>query len=632
MDQVKAQLAVAAKYWFWIATALVTLLSVGIWWVSSGKLLTEFEAARTKINGEAQKVTQVRGTLDTHPNDISHQQMEKLLETRTDSVMEAWTSVYNRQRDILVWPVEELKEDFVREFADLVPIESKVDFPTPEADEKETTLRNRYRFYIGNVLPNIAEIAKTKWTANFDKPATGIGGMGADSFGGGSESYGATVSPGGSEMMYGGPGAAGAARDEGPLVTWDTSSQEKLLSDLFPWRGGQPTTLDVLYSQENLWILRQLMQIVAAVNGDAGQRFQAKIRGINRISIGRSVPTVAGSVSKPARAGGAGAQGLDMFGGSDGSMMDGMPSTDMMSGGPGMMGDSAMGGPAASAVDPGDNRYVDTQGVPVTASQLRSALSSKSPTDAFMAVAKRVPVMMTFKMDQRSVPELLAVCGSVPLMVEVKHVRILPASGVGAMTGTGGAGNQMGSAPMGASFGGSPGGDMYGGSGEGNYGATATSEQFPLDMLVEVYGIIYIYNPPQTEALGIDQVNEDTVVEGTALSDRKTDTETPAATATEPVDPAAVTPDPAVPVVPTPAEPAVPAPAEPVVPTPPVDAAPSPPPAAAGLDPATDVPAVPVQSPPDAPAAGASFRPSSSGSEIMIAKVAATFARYALVG
>jgi len=628
MDQVKAQLAVAAKYWFWIATALVTLLSVAIWWVSSGKLLTEFEAARSKINGEAQKITQVRGSLETHPNDISHQQMEKLLESRTDSVMEAWTSVYNRQREILLWPVEELKDDFVREFADLVPIELKVPFPTPEAEEKETTLRNRYRFYIGNVLPNIAEIAKTKWTANFDKPATGMGGMGSGNFGGGPESYGATLSPGGPETMYGGSGVAGAPRDEGPLVTWDTSSQEKLLSDLFPWRGGQPTTLDVLYSQENLWILRQLMQIVATVNGDAGQRFQAKIRGINRISIGRSVPTVAGTISKPARAGGAGAQGLDMFGGSDGGMMEGMPAMDMMGGsGAGMMGEGAMGGAPAAAVDPGDNRYVDTQGVPVTASQLRSALSSNSPTDAFMAVAKRVPVMMTFKMDQRSVPELLAVCGSVPLMVEVKHVRILPASGVGAMTGSGGAADSMGSSALGPTMGGAPGGDMYGSGSEGSFGAAApgagASERFPLDMLVEVYGIIYIYNPPQIESLGIDQVNEDTVVEGTALGDAKTDSETPAPTVTEPTDPAAVTPQPAAPI-----EPLVPAPA------PPVDAAPAPPvepaaPAPVAPDPATAVPGAPVE---PSPAAGASLQPSSRLIKSPSAKVAVTLAGYALVG
>jgi hypothetical protein len=566
MDQVKAQMAVVAKYWFWIATALVTLLSVGTWWVSSGKLLAEFEAAKAKLSSDAQKISTVRNSLDTHPNDTSHEQMDKLVETRTGAVMEAWTNVYNRQRDILVWPVGELKEDFVSEFVDLIPIELKVEFPTPEADEKETSLRNRYRDYIGNVLPNIAEIAKTKWTADFYKPATGMGGgmggmggmggydggMGGEDLGGmgGGDMYGGGM-PGG---MGGGMGGTGLPRDEGPLVTWDAASQERLLADLFPWRGGQPTTLDVLYSQENLWILKQLMQIIASVNGDAGQRFQAKIRGINRISIGRSVPTSAGSLSKPSKPGAA-AGGMDSMG--MGMGMDGMDGMDMGgsggdmygSGGPeaGMMGDPSMGGGAAVAVDPGDNRYVDTAGTPVTASQLRAALSSNSPTDAFMAVAKRVPVMMTLKMDQRSLPELLAVCGSVPLMVEVKHVRILPPSGAGAMTDNG-AGGGMGGA-MGDMGGmGAPGGmgaglgSMDEGSGGDAYGGmptTAKADAFPLDMIVEVYGIIYIYNPPQADSLGIEKVDENTVVEGTALGEGRADD-----TAEEPVP--AVSPDPAV--------------------------------------------------------------------------------------
>src|SRR5690606_28411967 len=165
---------------------------------------------------------------------------------------------------------------------------------------------------------------------------------------------------------------------------------------------------------------------------------------------------------------------------------------------------------------PGDNRYVDTQGVPLTASQLRTALSSNSPTDAFMAVAKRVPVMMSFKMDQRAVPELLAACGSAPLMVEVRQVRILPP---GAATAAG-----MGSSLMGGSS--MPGYDSYSsdsmmssgltsgydsGGGMGSSGAgSGTGEQFPFDLTVEVYGIIYIYNPPQADALGIEQVTEDT--------------------------------------------------------------------------------------------------------------------------
>ncbi len=135
-----------------------------------------------------------------------------------------------------------------------------------------------------------------------------------------------------------------------------------------------------------------MMYIIRDVNGDAVQKFQAKIHQINALQIGSKVKTTAGMISKPAATG---AAGMDpMMTSSDMSMS--MP-TDM-SGSP-MASDMGMGGQAV-AVDPGDNRYVDLTGKPLTAAQLRGALSSKTPADAFMAVAKRVPVMMSLRMDQ----------------------------------------------------------------------------------------------------------------------------------------------------------------------------------------------------------------------------------------
>lgn len=588
----KEKLGAVAQYWFWIATALVTLVSVGIWWVSSGKLIAEFEKNSSQLDSDAAKITTVRNALGTHPNAVSHREMQRLLDERTSSVMEAWNSVFSRQQDILVWPTAELKQDFVDEFADLIPIELKVPFPTPEEEEKLPALRTRYQNYIGSVLPSIAEIAKAKWTADFESQRGGMGGMGGMGMGSGmgmgmpGDMGGMT---GGGEDMYGGSagilggmgGLGGVpAKDDGALVTWSTSSQEQLLADLFPWRKGPggppPSTLDVLYSQENLWILRQLMQIVALVNGDVGQRHQAKIREINRIAIGRSVPKAAGVISKPGTGMAGGMGSGSMMGGMEGGMPGGMGGAEMdygaggMDAAAGMMADMAGmdsgGGGAAQAVtlDPGDNRYVDTAGAPLTAEQLRAALSSQSPTDAFMAVAKRVPVMLSLKIDQRNIPELLAVCGSVPLMVEVKHVRILP-PGKAAASGGMGSGSGMGmgmGAGMGmpGDMGGMTGGgeDMYGG-GEGMMGsgglggmgggAQPPSDPFPMDLSVEVYGIIYIYNPPSTEALGIEKVDETTVIEGTTMGDGAV-----AETAPAEATPAATAPAEAAPEVTVPAE------------------------------------------------------------------------------
>lgn len=582
MDKLKLQLAPVAKHWFWIATGLVLIGSLGVWWVASGDLINQFQANKSKIEADANSVNTVSAKLEEHPNPKTHAEMEKLISASEQAVLDAWTTVYESQQDILVWPVEELTEDFVKEFRDLTPIELKVPFPTPEAEEKETSLLNQYRYYIGNVLPGIAEIAKSKWTASFDKSSGAMGAMG---------DTGSMGSPGDSYGGYGSGQPGATPIDEGPLVRWDTASQEKLLDDLFPWRssGAPPKTLNVLYSQENLWILRQLMQIIADVNGDVAQRFQAKIHNINRIAIGSSVSNTAGMITRPAM-GAAGGMGDGSMMSSDsyasmGSSMDGSMGSSSMSG---MDGMSGMG--AAVEVDPGDNRYVDVAGKPLLASQLRSALSSNSPDDAKIAVAKRIPIMMSLKMDQRAVPDLIAKCGSAQLMVEVRQVRILPTGGSTAMM----SGGESGSG--GGGYGGMGMADSSGmGSSAGmTMGASSTpgNEQFPLDLDVEIYGIIYIYNPPLAEKLGVEQVTEDTVIDGTAMRDGSK-----VETAAAPTAEALPAPSDAVPADGAPANvdavPAVP-PAQPVDPAAPaVDpAAPAVDPAAPAVDPAAqNVPA-----------------------------------------
>jgi hypothetical protein len=43
MDQVKHFLRLAVKYHFWILCAIIAFLTLGTWWVTSGKLRAEFE-------------------------------------------------------------------------------------------------------------------------------------------------------------------------------------------------------------------------------------------------------------------------------------------------------------------------------------------------------------------------------------------------------------------------------------------------------------------------------------------------------------------------------------------------------------------------------------------------------------
>ncbi len=503
MDQLKEKLAVAIKYGFWIGSAVVFLGSLGVWYWTTSKLAAESASQTSKIKNAISTVSTIESELFKHPNELSHEQMNVLIAKRQEEVLQSWKTLYDRQRNILTWPEAELTKNFVDEFRDLIPIEVFVPFPTPETEEKETTLLRTYQRYIKKVLPDIAKIAKAEWTAEFESAAGGAGGYGQDMGAG----YGGFAGEGSRGMPVDITGAK-----DGPLVKWSEASQSAILSDLFPWRGTMPSTLEVYYSQENIWILKQLLQIVADVNGEARQPYQAKIHEITGLGIGKSVKFTSGTISKPgdlAMAGGMGMSGMEM----GGMEMEGYGE---MGGEYGEMDSSGM---MAETLDPADNRYVNEALESIEGASLRAALTSNSPSDVALAVAKRVPVMMSLKMDQRAVSDLLAACGSAPLMVEVKQVRILPQTNTPGGGGSEGPGGQYGSgggSDYGSDYGMDGGEGGMGGMG-GYGGAPAVKagpvQEFPLDMTVEVYGLIYMYNPPDPLKLGLEQVTKENVDE-----------------------------------------------------------------------------------------------------------------------
>jgi len=215
---------------------------------------------------------------------------------------------------------------------------------------------------------------------------------------------------------------------------------------------------------------------------------------------------------------------------------------------------------AMLAKDPALNRYVDDKYQPLAPERLRGALKSTTPEDALLAVAKRMPVRIRVVLDQRKLNVLLAQCGNSKLPVEIRQVRInRPPAAPGAGAGGGGsyAGGEGGGMPGGfggggfagggfggGGFGGGEGGGMPGGFGGGGFGGggfggggfgggapipggfgggmpgggeggfgqpgrsgmvpgsvTADATVDPNIIHVELYGIVYIYNPANKEQL-----------------------------------------------------------------------------------------------------------------------------------
>lgn len=487
MDQLKTYFAVLAKHGFWIGSVLILIGSLAIWYQSTSSLAEETKSESSKLSGKVRQITTVSGGMATVPNELSHEVMRKMIDDRQAEVLESWQTLFDRQKPYFTWPVDDLGEDLVAKYQGKIPIEQYITFPPKPDQELSRQYLQRYKDHIQDEPKRLAKIAGAEWTEGQDGRSSGGGRSG-----------------------FGGRDDETEEIEEVPVVAWSDSSQKQLLNDLFRWRNEIPSTLEIYYSQESQWVLKQLMTIIKEVNGDATQPYQAKIREIESINIGRSVDFNVGNVTSIA--------GGSSFGGMGGSSLSPGSSGSSGGGSSGMgsaFGGGGSGGTSETTVDPADGRYVDKNLEHITASALRSALESNKPSDASLAVAKRVPIMMGLKMDQRAVHELLAACGSADLMVEVTHVRVLDESG-------------RSSSSSGSSSTRSGGGGLsgFGGGSSSSSAAKSEVEEYPFDVSVELYGMIYVYNPPDLNKLPVEQVTKETVDE--ALGETPSAEEPPA--------------------------------------------------------------------------------------------------------
>ncbi|MFI4874713.1 MAG: hypothetical protein ACIALR_05225, partial [Blastopirellula sp. JB062] len=169
--------------------------------------------------------------------------------------------------------------------------------------------------------------------------------------------------------------------------------------------------------------------------------------------------------------------------------MDGMDPEMMMAEMDNPYGDG-MGGGAMVLFDPAQFRYVDKDYKKIDAETLKTAMTQPTAEDYYLAVAKRLPVRMRMTIDQRKIDKLLVECGNADLTLEVRQLRLNPTTGSG----------------MGGGYGGGLGGGYQGGFESESYMGMGGSQQKVdnrYDVPIEIYGIIYIYNPVNKELLGI---------------------------------------------------------------------------------------------------------------------------------
>ncbi len=57
MDKIKAQLAVALKYGFWIGSVLVLISSLVVWYLSTSTLAQETDSKSSRLDGVIRKIS-----------------------------------------------------------------------------------------------------------------------------------------------------------------------------------------------------------------------------------------------------------------------------------------------------------------------------------------------------------------------------------------------------------------------------------------------------------------------------------------------------------------------------------------------------------------------------------------------
>ncbi len=573
MDQVKHYLRLAAKYHFWILCGLVTVLTLGSWYVASAGLTQQFKTNAGKITSGESTVSTIQSTVN-HANANHLQQIDAIISRYKTNLKKLWEKQYVEQGVNLQWPVETatyrgLTEEFVEQVRPLRPIETTVPYE-PEnksLDKLKDNFKSQYVNFVKTTeLPRLARIIGAVWHPAEEGAASGATGSVADR---------PTL----------------LATGEKRIVEWHADNQKYLQDTRFDWRGevgGRPSTLQILYAQEDLWVLETLINIIAKTNQDADAPHNAVVKEIKYVKMGADAVGFSGQVLRLS------VPEVGPDGAPSGPQPGSMPE-DPLRGGQLMPGDPR----ATVSRDPAEGRYVDVNYQPIPPDRLRLAFTSTKSDEAFLAVAKRMPVRMHLVVDQRYLNRLLAECGNSNLIVEIRQLRMnRPVFDGGGMSGGSGGGYAN---PLAMSGGREPGrggggfamergGGGFGGGGIGGREVggmgDGTEVLSPHDVDLELYGIVYIYNP----------VNEGLVSALGTEAGESPPTEVPVPETTEP----AVTPDPMA-VPPTPAEP-MPAEPMPVEPMPVDPAAPVPAPAPAPMDVAPAPPQDPQNTPAPAPA------------------------------
>jgi hypothetical protein len=316
-------------------------------------------------------------------------------------------------------------------------------------------------------------------------------------------------------------GGGGMGMSGGPKLDYDPNDYAVLWSDLnqdlwyskmtqFQGRDDQnlatntPTPLQCYMLQQDLWLLEAMFKILRKINGNSAANDLSKIKKIDHVAFGRQAGKDLGALTPPDMrlakngeigGGGPSAPGMDEYQGEDDYQGE---DEDYGGGGLGFGLNSEFAGRV-----PYDERYVDVNFQPLKAEVVKGVVTgTELPAEHLeLLVAKRVPVRIALRMDERSIPDFMAECANSEFAFEIQQVRWnkhKPGGSdiVQSSTASNGPGGMGG---MGMGRGGPPGGGLGGGGPKLSSSPIETRTSY--DVNVEFYGIVKIYNPVRENLL-----------------------------------------------------------------------------------------------------------------------------------
>jgi hypothetical protein len=574
MDKLTPLIGWIKKNNFWLGCGILLLSMLGMWFYQTTTLDAEQEKNVSDINKKfttAQNIKSkkpedlVDSDVLLHPNQSTQEGMTKELEKTVESIVAAWKLRVDAQKELLVFPDVIGQQKFKDVFSKYNPPET---FPAKYADFQIDALLSLYRVKVKDHMINIAgkNGVRTNWRwdpENYkqdDRVSGGLDGLGDGGldggFGGGFGGDGGLGLDGG---VGGGLGETVVNEDASKYaVLWSDTNQKLWQDKLTKFQdrddhgkeSNDPTPLQCYMLQQDLWLLEAMFNIIRDLNADSVSTDTSAIKQIDHLAFGREGNSKLGNLHPvdarlgPSESGdeeaapggmgmegGMGGGGIGGLGGGgdgayekhfsedekpadDGLGMDGEMGFD--DGGGMGLGDGGGPGGAQTAQKqpPFHELYVDTKFEPISADEVLAVVQGNEIPENHLEllIAKRVPVRVGLKMDERKIAEFMAACANSPFAFEIQQVRINrhieggePIELAGKGGGAGGFSGMEGGLGMDGGFGGMDAG--MGGMG----GGTSVTGDFDkvkpvetrtnFDVRVEFFGIVKIYNPVREDLL-----------------------------------------------------------------------------------------------------------------------------------